>query len=225
MATTLTSKPTNLTPPLPNPRRLPHQPSGNTTMRAGSFRSTQVLRFVPVLSSLCVIVGVAWLLLLPLEDYSRKTYISENALLPGQVHTYFGGSEQNVFRAYRNEVSALGVNASVSGEMAEKIGGILTASGLKVGRQKYSYTAAGEEYYGENVYAVLQAPRGDATEAIVLCAAWINMDGLLNESGVALVLTLARYLKRESLPPQLADCRNSVNIEQGGRCGRKTSYS
>lgn len=213
MATTFTSKPTNLTPSPPDLQRLPHHPSDNTSMRAGSLRSTWVLKFVPVLSSLCVIVGVAWLLLLPLEDYSRKTYISENALLPGQVHTYFGGSEQNVFRAYRNEVSALGVNASADGEMAEKIGGILTASGLKVGRQKYSYTAAGEEYHGENVYAVLQAPRGDATEAIVLCAAWVNMDGLLNESGVALVLTLARYLKRRSPPLKPVECGGSVDIE------------
>lgn len=178
-------------------------------MRTVSLRSTWVLKFIPVLSSLCVIVGVAWLLLLPLEDYSRKTYISENALLPGQVHTYFGGSEQNVFRAYRNEVSALGVNASVGGEMAETIGNIFAASGLKVGRQKYSYTAAGDEYYGENVYAVLQAPRGDATEALVLCAAWVNMDGLLNESGVALVLTLARYLKRGSFS-HLQLCRSTA---------------
>lgn len=48
-----------------------------------------------------------WLLLLPLNKYSRHTYISENALLPGQVHTYFGGSEQNVFNAYKYEVMAL----------------------------------------------------------------------------------------------------------------------
>ena len=45
--------------------------------------------------------------MLPLNDYSRRTYISENALLPGQVHTYFGGSDQNVLRAYRHEVGAL----------------------------------------------------------------------------------------------------------------------
>jgi GPI-anchor transamidase subunit GAA1 len=50
------------------------------------------------------VVGVVWLLLLPLDEYSRKTYISENALLPGQVHTYFGGSEHNIFRAYREEM-------------------------------------------------------------------------------------------------------------------------
>ncbi|KAH0609384.1 uncharacterized protein H6S33_012870 [Morchella sextelata] len=166
---------------------------------SSSLRSTRILKLLPVLSSFCILVGVVWLLLLPLEDYSRKTYISENALLPGQVHTYFGGSEQNVFRAYRNEVGALGANSSSGGEMARVIGKIFEASGLKVGRQKYSYTAAGEEIHGENVYAVLQAPRGDATEALVLCAGWLNMDGQLNESGVALVLTLARYLKRWSL--------------------------
>lgn len=45
--------------------------------------------------------------MLPLDQYSRRTYISENALLPGQVHTYFGGSDQNVFRAYRHEIDAL----------------------------------------------------------------------------------------------------------------------
>lgn len=59
------------------------------------------------MSLLCIIIGVAWLFMLPLNDYSRRTYISENALLPGQVHTYFGGSDQNILRAYRHEVGAL----------------------------------------------------------------------------------------------------------------------
>ena len=81
----------------------------------------------------------------------------------------------------------------------EVLGGIFAAAGLKVGRQKYSYVAAGEKYSGENVYAILQAPRGDATEATVMSAAWVNIDGVLNEGGVALVTTLARYLKRWSV--------------------------
>jgi GPI-anchor transamidase subunit GAA1 len=51
------------------------------------------------------------------------------------------------------------------------------------------------KYEGENVYAILHAPRGDATEAIVLVGAWENMKGELNRSGVTLVLTLARYFK------------------------------
>ena len=63
-------------------------------------------------------------------------------------------------------------------------------------RQKYTYEAAGEIFEGENVYAILQAPRGDATEAMVLCAAWESNEGVLNEGGVALVMALARYFKR-----------------------------
>jgi hypothetical protein len=62
----------------------------------------------PYISFLCVIIGVAWLLLLPLNEYSRRTYVSENALLPGQVHTYFAGSDQNIFRGLKHEVDALG---------------------------------------------------------------------------------------------------------------------
>lgn len=61
----------------------------------------------PYLSAFLILVGVAWLLVLPLNEYSRATYVSENALLPGQVHTYFTGSEHNVFRAYRQEVAGL----------------------------------------------------------------------------------------------------------------------
>jgi glycosylphosphatidylinositol transamidase len=70
-------------------------------------RDPRIVKLPPYVSLLCVLVGVAWLFLLPLDDYSRKTYISENALLPGQVHTYFSGSDQHVFRAYRHEVTAV----------------------------------------------------------------------------------------------------------------------
>lgn len=54
-----------------------------------------------------MIIGVVSLLVLPLDEYSRGTYISENALLPGQVHTYFAGSEQNIFRGYKRELEGL----------------------------------------------------------------------------------------------------------------------
>lgn len=76
-------------------------------------RNPRLLTIPPYLSALCVIVGVVWLLLLPLDDYSRNTYISENALLPGQVHTYFAGSDQNIFRGYKHEVDALGESSNI----------------------------------------------------------------------------------------------------------------
>ncbi len=67
----------------------------------------RILKLPKYLSFLCIVIGVAWLLVLPLDNYSRKTYISENALLPGQVHTYFAGSDQNIFRGYKQEVDGL----------------------------------------------------------------------------------------------------------------------
>ncbi|KAK2802135.1 hypothetical protein FQN50_007499 [Emmonsiellopsis sp. PD_5] len=151
----------------------------------------------PYLSALLVVVGVVWLLLLPLNEYSRQTYISENALLPGQVHTYFAGSEQNIFRGYRREIDT--VKDEGYDVISQKIQSIFQESGLKVATQGYEYRSAGNVHTGQNVYSVIQAPRGDATEAIVLVAAWKTIDDELNLNGVTLALTLARYFKRWSL--------------------------
>jgi glycosylphosphatidylinositol transamidase len=118
-------------------------------------------------------------------------------LLPGQVHTYFDGSEHNIFRAYRHEVHGL-VGKSRE-ERNQRLGEILKSAGLKVATQKYRYETVATNETGENVYALLQGPRADATEAIVLIGAWKNVKGEENQSGVALVLTLARYFKRWSL--------------------------
>ncbi|KAI8627502.1 Gaa1-like protein [Xylariaceae sp. FL1651] len=174
-------------------RAMPRLLSTLLTLR----RDPRLLKLPPYLSLLCIVIGVVWLLLLPLDDYSRRTYISENALLPGQVHTYFGGSDQNVFRAYRHEVDALKEKSNV--EINNELENIFKGIGLKVGRQNYTYHSAGSTYAGENAYAILQAPRGDATEAIVLVAAWKNVQDEFNRNGVALALTLARYFRRWSL--------------------------
>lgn len=157
-----------------------------------------LLQLPPYLSALLILVGVAWLLLLPLDEYSRQTYISENAILPGQVHTYFGGSEHNVFRAYRQEVYNL---AQQPGDKLRIAGleKVVNEMGLKTALQPYSYHVAGETISGTNVYGILQGPRADATEAMVLMAAWRNFDGELNYSGVALALAIARYFKRWSI--------------------------
>ncbi|KAH8435368.1 GPI-anchor transamidase subunit GAA1 [Aspergillus melleus] len=168
------------------------------------------VRLPHLLSFLCIVAGVAWLLLLPLNDYSRRTYISENALLPGQVHAYFSGSEQHIFRGYKKELEGL-LPEGYQGEgqdkadveftpaISEKIQSILRAAGLKVAMQNYKYTSSGITHQGQNAYAIIHAPRGDATEAIVLVAAWKTADGELNLNGVTLALTLARYFKRWSL--------------------------
>ncbi|OAL30731.1 hypothetical protein AYO22_01351 [Fonsecaea multimorphosa] len=174
----------------------------------------RLLRIPPYLSLLCMLVGIAWILPLPLQEYSRQTYISENALLPGQVHTYFGGSEQNVFRAYRHELATVLEDAATSAgnetlgkaeqrarkqRTSEKLEELFRNAGLKTAKQRYSYVSSGQVYEGENVYAVLHAPRGDGTEAIVLVAPLKNIDGVPNVNGVPLLISLSRYFKRWSL--------------------------
>ena len=91
--------------------------------------------------------------------------------------------------------------------IAVRLSDVFESIGLKTATQKYEYTAAGIQHYGENAYAILHAPRGDATEAIVLVAAWTTIDGKLNQNGVALAMTLARYFKRGYLLIPWESCR------------------
>lgn len=203
------------------PRWLTNLIAGALSLR----RDPRLLKLPPYISFVCIVVGVAWLLMLPQNDYSRRTYISENALLPGQVHTYFGGSDQNVFRAYKQEVDILAapahnlttpiptdgdehnentqlqtttqfIPAKTNHEINHGLESILHGIGLKTSRQNFTY---GHATTGENIYALLRAPRGDATEAIVLLAPWLTPTGASNRRGVALLLTLARYFRRWSL--------------------------
>lgn len=135
--------------------------------------------------------GIAWLLLLPLEGFHRHTYVSENALLPGQVHTYFSGSEENVLLAFCEEVRGL-ANTSRHDRHAA-LSAILHNIGLQTERQTYLQP---DGTVAQNVQGILRAPRGDATESMVLLAAWTNMEGAFNDNGVALLIALARYLQR-----------------------------
>ncbi len=91
-----------------------------------------------------------------------------------------------------------GVPAVLS-RVNDQLESILKSVGLKVARQNFTYKSSGHAHAGENLYAILQAPRGDATEALVLIAAWKNVRSEVNKNGVALALTLARYFRRWSL--------------------------
>lgn len=86
-----------------------------------------------------------------------------------------------------------------SAERIEGIERIIKEINLKSATQRYGFEVAGKKIEGTNVYGLLQGPRADATEAMVLIAAWKNFEGEINYSGVALALTMARYFKRWSI--------------------------
>ncbi|KAG4300846.1 hypothetical protein PCK1_002923 [Pneumocystis canis] len=146
---------------------------------------------------LCFIVGFIWIFFLPLNYFNRNVYISENAILPGVVNTYFGDSEDNILQAYRDEIEFISQqNEDIKFDSLDQI---FKKLGLRTAIQDYKVNFKGKTYSGRNFYAILDAPRADGTEALVLSAAWKNMDGKLNKGGISLLLSLSRYFKRWSL--------------------------
>ena len=189
-------------------------PNMHTVIYLRRLRShPQLHKIPPYISLLCIVGGIIWLLLLPLNQYSRQTYISENALLPGQVHTYFAGSEQNIFRGYREELKSVtkkfeDVRPQHQNEARslrednvvwiDRIRAIFKTAGLPTATQYFKYHAAGNLTTGTNIYSVLHAPREDGTEAVLLLAPQRNARGEHNINGIALLLTLARYFKSKN---------------------------
>lgn len=132
-----------------------------------------------------------------MDGQFRNTYISENALLPAQAHTYFRESEWNLLRGYREEVHLL--ENKTEEERTQTVRGWFDDIGLKTSLHNWDVSYGHEINNGTNVYGILHSPRGENTEAMVLVAPWINKDGEFNDGGVALVVALARYLIRWSL--------------------------
>lgn len=69
--------------------------------------ASKLVRILPGLSLISALAGIVLLLTLPMAGQYRNTYISENALLPAQAHTYFRESEWNIVRGYREEIHLL----------------------------------------------------------------------------------------------------------------------
>lgn len=151
----------------------------------------RILRALPIVSIFLAIASVAWLLVLPMESQYRNTYISENALMPGQVTSYFRESEWNIVRGYRLEVrkwdfTPFSEHNPILEEWLQDIG-------LKVSHHVDSKSGR------DTMYAVMHAPRGDNTEALVLVAPYFTSDFQPNVGAFALAPALLRYFGRMSI--------------------------
>ncbi|KAF3989549.1 hypothetical protein FT663_03575 [Candidozyma haemuli var. vulneris] len=151
----------------------------------------KVVKLLPVISFVFALASVAWLLVLPQDGQFRNTYISENALMPGQVTSYFRESEWNIVRGYRSETKKWNYEESArSNPMLETW---LTDLGLKVAHFEDDKTNS------STLYAIMHAPRGDNTESVVLVAPYITSTNEDNIGGLALAPALARYFGRMSI--------------------------
>mgnify|MGYP001031277329 CR=1 FL=1 len=148
------------------------------------------IKLLPVISFVVAVSSVLWLAWLPLDGNYRNVYISENALMPSQVMSYFRESEWNIVRGYRTEVSAM-ESLAIDGRNA------IIESWFRDFGLVTEYHQNGKT--NDTLYAVMHAPRGDDTEAMVLATPWITSDGEYNEGGMALTVALARYFSRMSI--------------------------
>ncbi|KAK9457364.1 Gaa1-like protein [Dipodascopsis uninucleata] len=165
--------------------------------RNEKFKKLKLTSVLITLSSILIIGGIGWLFYLPVEGQSRRTYISENALLPGQALTYFEKSEENIVRAFREEIRLLADKSQAL--RTETIREWIDIIGFKSASHNWTFSHYNDIKSGSNAYGVLHAPRGDTTESMIICAPWLNEDGVVNEGGVAIALSLSRYLKRWSI--------------------------
>ncbi|KAI8050956.1 Gaa1-like protein [Syncephalis plumigaleata] len=134
-------------------------------------------------------VGIVWFFVLPSPDYSRRTYISENALLPGLPFTRFNDEHAEWVVSLTSEIDT--VIARIEREFHQL--------GLSTGQQPvhptfYSNTSSMHQP-ATNIYGILDGQRADHSEALVLAAPWFSVTGQSNARGIAMMLALAKVFK------------------------------
>ncbi|KAI8643787.1 Gaa1-like protein [Parasitella parasitica] len=152
-----------------------------------------VQRFTPVLSILLFVVGIGWLLILPYDGYNKHTYISENALLPGQANLDYGFNDIRTAEEYRNRL--IKIQDQDSETRARFIHQEFRHTGFVSAIQHFEVQGR-EPKKGVNAFAINRAPRSDGKEALILSASWKSRTGEYNTNGIASLLSLARLFKR-----------------------------
>ena len=147
------------------------------------------LKQLPIVAKLLMLVALIMIAIIPMDGQYRRTYISENALMPSQAYSYFRESEWNVVRGYRSQVEEFKNNNVTTQERNTIVESWLQDFGIKTSIYR-------NEEHGDTLYGILHTPRGDGTESIVLSIPWFNSDEEFNVGGAALGVGLLRYFSR-----------------------------
>ncbi|KAG1174609.1 hypothetical protein G6F70_006567 [Rhizopus microsporus] len=161
-------------------------------------KQARILRFLqritPVITFLLFFAGVIWILVLPHEKYNKGTYISENALLPGQANVEYGYNDIRTAEDYVQKL--IGIQDKDSETRAQFIHEEFRQSGFVSAIQRFDMDTIGHNTKGTNIFAIHKAPRSDGKEALILSASWISRTGEFNTNGIAALLSLAKLFKR-----------------------------
>ncbi|GAA5911383.1 GPI-anchor transamidase subunit GAA1 [Sporobolomyces salmoneus] len=167
---------------------------------------SRLFAFAPHLRTLLFVAGVLYTLALPLPELGRRHYISENALQPAQVNTYWSWADVHIADLFDNDVKKWS-RPEVSVEQRTKfLQSAFEKLGYASARQRYSFElSSNSSVEGINTYAIRAAPKTDGSEALVLSASWLSRaldeEGRrrVNTRGISTVLALANYMKKYSM--------------------------
>ncbi|BGO95445.1 hypothetical protein NBRC10512_001413 [Rhodotorula toruloides] len=163
----------------------------------------RIVAFAPLVRTLLVVVGLLYMLALPYKGLGRRHYISENAMQPGQVNTYWNWADVHVADLYAENVAKWSAGDVTVEARSRVIQDAFHELGLPASQQRYTFKLArNSTLSGVNTYAILAAPKTDGAEALVLSASWLSRakdehgQPRINTRGVAIVLALANYFKK-----------------------------
>ncbi|EGU11468.1 GPI-anchor transamidase [Rhodotorula toruloides ATCC 204091] len=163
----------------------------------------RIVAFAPLVRTLLVVAGLLYMLALPYKSIGRRHYISENALQPGQVNTYWNCADVHVADLYAESVAKWSAEDVTVEARSRAIQDAFHELGLSASQQRYTFELArNSTLSGINTYAILAAPKTDGAEALVLSASWLSRAKdeqgrpRINTRGVAIVLALANYFKK-----------------------------
>ncbi|KAJ2082278.1 Glycosyl phosphatidyl inositol protein transamidase complex subunit [Coemansia sp. RSA 988] len=158
-------------------------------------------KYSAYLSYPLAVAGIAWLLLLPYSElFWRRTYFSENAMLPGQADPCFG-NEHHLAAMDRMD-AALSTSlreGSVGQQRAAAVAEVFSEFGLDTEVQTivYDEVPGVGQHQGTNVHGILRAPRSDSVEALVIAAAWTTADNQTNINAVRVMAALAQFASEQ----------------------------
>ncbi|XP_059094884.1 glycosylphosphatidylinositol anchor attachment 1 protein-like [Tigriopus californicus] len=172
----------------------------NPSSSSGGHPLVQILRqHAPWLSWLLYVLGVVSFLALAHPYYAHNTYFSENALLPGLVDPGFN-DEKTISRTleaikeeaqnYPNSVPFPWIEAQ------------FRQLGLEVYTHNFSLNyplGQGRKFVGQNVYAILRAPRASSNEALVFSVPYRPPYSLDQgtEASLAVLMASAKFFNRQ----------------------------
>ncbi|KAJ9068914.1 Glycosyl phosphatidyl inositol protein transamidase complex subunit [Entomophthora muscae] len=149
-----------------------------------SFSDREILIF----SWIWAFLGLAGILLMPHEQIEQKLTTDENALLLYSNWVHYSDLNAQSCLAHATQLDSLPSTSQKSQYVLEQFDKL----GIKAATQNYQFSLPYLNRKGVNTYAILRAPRGDGTEALVLSADW-ESQGAGNSNGVGLMLSLAEH--------------------------------